>query len=216
MVATKITGVAAVTVMALTQLCPAPIPVIVLAAGAWASAGSAIGGGAAAVVSGAVAGGVSSAINNKRDLANGVKFVLARRAEYPPGVNQHDYDRCVNEVNDQEALVTFSDSEHGMFIFAQGFFVLSLPKRSLTLCSRFLGRELASDLHVSWTDLSLDDCHKCMLIDFSRTLASGLTGGSGGSYPVPMGSSSIEYWNVSDDERNALASAIAGNIAGSG
>lgn len=216
MVATKITGVAAVTVMALTQLCPAPIPVIVLAAGAWASAGSAIGGGAAAVVSGAVAGGVSSAINNKRDLANGVKFVLARRAEYPPGVNQHDYDRCVNEVNDQEALVTFSDSEHGMIIFARDLFRFIVARTFTDTVSRFLGRELAPDLHVSWTELFLDDCHECMLIDFSRTLASGLTGGSGGSYPVPMGSSSIEYWNVSDDERNALASAIAGNIAGSG
>jgi hypothetical protein len=69
---------------------------------------------------------------------------------------------------------------------------------------------------VSWTDLPLDNCHKCMLIDLSRNLASSLTGDNGGSYPVPMSTSSIEYWNVSDDERNALAEAIAGNIAGSG
>jgi hypothetical protein len=215
MVATKITGVAAVTVMALTQLCPAPIPVIVLAAGAWASAGSAIGGGAAAVASGAVAGGVSSAINNKRDLANGAKFVLARRAEYPPGVNQQDYDRCVNEVNAQEALVTFSDSEHGMITSLKAFSSHCCENVTDTV-SRFPGRELATDLHVSWTDLPLDNCHKCMLIDISRNLASGLTGDNGGSYPVPMSTSSIEYWNVSDDERNALAEAIAGNIAGSG
>jgi hypothetical protein len=53
-----------------------------------------------------------------------------------------------------------------------------------------------------------------MLIDIIRNLANGLTGGDGGSYPVPMSTSSIEYYNISDEERNSLADAIAGNING--
>lgn len=117
----KTTGAAAITIMAFTQMCPAPIPAIVVAAGAVASAEAAAGAGAAAAVSGAVAGGVSGAVSHsktKRDLANSAKFRMAKRADYPPGVNQQDYDRCINEVNTQASqgvAVTFSDSEHGMF-----------------------------------------------------------------------------------------------------
>lgn len=117
----KTTGAAAVTIMAVTQMCPAPIPAIVIAAGAVASiesgAVSAVGAGAAAAASGAVAGGVSGAVSKgKRGLPNSAKFRLTRRGGYPPGVNQQDYDRCINEVNAQDGPVNFSDSEHGMVL----------------------------------------------------------------------------------------------------
>jgi hypothetical protein len=69
--------------------------------------------------SGAVAGGVSGAVVKgsskppKRGLTESAKFRLTRRGEYAPSINQHDYDRCINEVNGQGVPVTFSDSEHG-------------------------------------------------------------------------------------------------------
>jgi hypothetical protein len=52
-----------------------------------------------------------------------------------------------------------------------------------------------------------------VLIKVCRNLASGLTGENGGSYPVPMSSSSIEYWNISDEERNKLSETIAAAVA---
>jgi len=108
----RTTSAAAVAAMAVTQMCPAPIPAIVVAVGA----------GAAAVVSGAVAGGISGAISNsKRDLplAHGAKFRMARQESnlYPPGVNQQEYDHCINEINDQSVPVTFSISANGMVTF---------------------------------------------------------------------------------------------------
>jgi hypothetical protein len=119
----KTTGAAAITMIAVAQLCPAPIPVIVLAAATVASietaAVSGLTAGAAAAASGAVAGGVSGAVVKgsskppKRGLTESAKSRLTRRGEYAPSINQHDYDRCINEVNGQGVPVTFSDSEHG-------------------------------------------------------------------------------------------------------
>lgn len=92
------TGVTMVTVMALTQLCPAP----------WA----AIAAGAA---SGAVAGSVAGSIG-KRDVS---VDALYRRQDAPEGVNQQDFDRCLNDVASQAEPVHVSNSEIGRYLRAR-------------------------------------------------------------------------------------------------
>jgi hypothetical protein len=88
------TSVTVVTVLALTQLCPAP----------WA----AIAAGAA---SGAVAGAVSGWVGiGKRDVSVDAVY---RHLNAPQGVNQHDFDRCLNDASILAEPVHVSDSENG-------------------------------------------------------------------------------------------------------
>lgn len=93
----KNTAATAVTLMALAQLCPAPW--VAIAAGA---------------ASGAIAGSVSSQIG-KRDVVGGPAFHRHsyRRQSAPEGVNQHDYDMCLQDIQSQTAQVIVSNSENG-------------------------------------------------------------------------------------------------------
>jgi hypothetical protein len=88
----KNTAATVMTFMALTQLCPAPW--VAIAAGA---------------ASGAIAGSVSSQIG-KRDVISGSTY---RRQSAPEGVNQHDYDMCLQDVQSQTDKVIVSNSENG-------------------------------------------------------------------------------------------------------
>ena len=90
------------TVLALTQLCPAP----------WAAiAAGAASGAVAGAVSGAVAAAVSGWVGiGKRDVSVDAVY---RRLNAPQGVNQHDFDRCLNDASILVEPVHVSDSENG-------------------------------------------------------------------------------------------------------
>lgn len=83
----RTTATAAVALLAMVQLCPAP-PAI-------------IGPIAGAVASGAISGGISAGIaNSKRD-----GFVTMVKRDYPAGISQNSIDLCVQAIDAQGTAV---------------------------------------------------------------------------------------------------------------